>query len=222
MEWLRLARTSENHFVQCPSSGRVTCITSVLNTWISWSLQTRLPATFTSPGDVAFPYLCLWDPAQHFSMLPPLSLGSEIFISAPQKPPELLIKCYFVPPAVIWEISLAWGQGPMTVMLLPATCWSVSTCSSWREPEMVIHYNVPSIVCSRQLAKHLSAGAGSLSDYIKCVAFLCSMVAVFLRVNLMPVFYHAVVAFRQVTGRQKALCTWNSNHNILICLLLLF
>lgn len=72
---------------------------------------------------------------------------------------------------------------------------------------MDICYNVPYIFCCRQLAKNLSVWVDSLSDYIKCVPFLCSMLAVFLRVNSTPVFYHAVVAFRRVTGRQKALCT---------------
>lgn len=72
---------------------------------------------------------------------------------------------------------------------------------------MDIHYNVPYIVSSRQLAKHLSAWADSLSDNIKCVPFLHSMLALFLKVNLTSVFYYAVVAFIQVTGRQKTLCT---------------
>lgn len=47
--------------------------------WTSWSLQTRLSATFTSPNDVAFLYLWQWGPAQHISKLGPQSLWSESF-----------------------------------------------------------------------------------------------------------------------------------------------
>lgn len=122
MEWLRLAGTSEVILPNLlPQAGSLASPVS----WTSFSLQTRLPVIVTSL--VMLPFLiCDYD-IQHSTFLGWLlyHLGQKAFISAPQKPPELLIQCYVVPSAIIWEISLAWGPGLMTVMLLPAIFWSL-------------------------------------------------------------------------------------------------
>lgn len=217
---MRLAGTSGNHFAQHPSSGRATCITSILNIMVT---ADKAACSFHISSDVAFPYLWLWGPAQHLSVLAPLSVGSESFHQCSPETSWIAYTMLFCSSSsYLGNFSCmrtrAYDCDAPSSRLLKSS----SSCSSWRQPTMDIHYNVPCIVCSRQLAKHLSGWPDSLSDYIKCGPFLCSMLAVFLRVNLTPVFYHAVVAFRQVTGRQKALWTWGSNHDIWICLFLLF